>query len=332
MALSLPGIPDDLGQALRRAPGHLHAVIDGSRFRNLPGRLAAVGLDAVPLHTDEVDMPDLRQGAYLVACRTGYAMEQVRDVQAGTATVVWWCWSHAGQAADARLIAHLRRLALVDVPVGQRDRMIGAPWQDAMVGGEPTEPVLFRHADPDVIAALLPVLGPEQRARVFGDALAILTETADGHLVQATAPRTALGGQRAAYGRLRLDAAQYAALGTVYRAALRRRALQEFAPVMALLDPVDPGTRLMAAFDRAEGYGLDSKAAIWEFLTLETRHGPTFELGEGRGEVLRELARSDLPADERIWRAELALQAARGEDWTPVSGTRQFVPDRHGAG
>ncbi|MDT0682641.1 DUF4123 domain-containing protein [Roseicyclus sp. F158] len=317
-AMKLPGEEDRLGDALRRLPGRLFAVLDGANYPDLPGRLREVGLDYFALYGEETDAPDIRYGPHLVVCPSAFAVEQVRDVSAGTPTVVWWAWPDEGSETEVAVWRHMRRLSVVDVPVGRDEEMIGPPRHGAVTGSGPEEPVFLRHADADVVAALVDVLEPEQTAQLFGEALAILAETP-------AAPGLALFERPEAQdpgGRLSLSPDQYACLTVSYRRALGRRAEIEFA---SLAGPGATGRRrIQDAVERAERYRLSTKSEIWDFITMDMRYGARFETAAGREGVLAELTRTDMPSAMRLWRAEMLAQQVRGEDRQEISGTRTF--------
>ena len=311
--MSLPGPQDELGQVLRRMPGRLFAVMDGAQFDDLPGRLRAVGLEYFPLYVDEIDAPQLSSGPHLVVCRSGWAIEQVRDVAAGAPTVVWWAWPDTGGDSEARIYRHLRRLNLMDVPWDVNTEVAGVSHRSGDyqgIGG--AEPVLFRHADAEVVAALLQVLAPVQRARFFGGALAVVAEPPSHQGVMHVAnpkPEAPVP-----FGRLRLSRPQYGRLAAAYGAAMRRRACLEFCGELS--GPQDARTaRIVDAVDRAEHYGCATQAQVWDFIRLDLRYGARFELQPKYSGVLRELRDFSVSPAERLFRAwqELGFAERHGE-------------------
>lgn len=321
--MKLPGTTDDLGTALREMPGRIYAVLDGAQFEHLPTRLKQVGLEYHELYADEVDMPQLHTGPHLVACPTGYAIEQVRDVMAGMPSVVWWAFPDEGDETENAVMSHMRRLALADVPVERGLQVMGPPRHGQILSSDPFEPVLFRHCDPDVMATLMPVLRPGQQAQLFGHALAIVAETPDGGMVKAMNPAPDAAGSEASFGRLKLGREQYKELTAAYRTALRRRALFEFGPELADHDRDSRELQILDAIHRGEGYGLVEKNQLWEFVALDVRYGARFELEKGRETVLSQLKDDSRGPGERLFRAEMSAQMARGEDKTTVSGRRK---------
>jgi hypothetical protein len=303
--MTLPGLKDELGATLRRLPGKLFAVLDGAHFDDLPGRLRAVGLTYDPLYMDEIDAPQLNTGPHLVSCPTAYATEQVRDVAAGAPTVVWWAWPDRKGNTHTEIYHHLRRLNLMDVPHGVENSG-GAPRYGQIHSPGTSEPVLFRHADPDVVANILPVLAPIQRARFFGGALALVAEppSQDGVMLVPNAQSSA----PVPFGRLRLSAEQYSELTQSYGAALRRRAVIEFGPLVEARDRSSRDARITDAIDRAESYGCSTKEQVWDFIRMDLRHGARFELQPRCKGVLTQLMDRYMSSEERMFRVEQELQ------------------------
>ncbi|MEO0828859.1 MAG: hypothetical protein AAFY03_00160, partial [Pseudomonadota bacterium] len=169
-----------------------------------------------------------------------------------------------------------------------------------------SDPVLFRYADPEIVQAILPVLAPVQRSRFFGSALAVAMEPPSHggvHHVQNPAPKA-----NVPFGRLRLSQEQYDQLGEALGKALRRRAVIEFT------SRINPGQRaarsaqVIDAVDRAEHYGCSTRNQVWEFIDWDLRHGPRFELKAKYRGVLSQLQDDELPAEEKMFRANQELQ------------------------
>ena len=307
--ISAPPTKDSMGAVLRRLPGQVFAVIDGAHFDNLPARINKVGLKALPLFEDEIDLPSLAQGPHLVSCPNGYAIEQVRDVCSGAPAVVWWAWPKQDAAEDA-IYSHLRRLNLVEIPSHRADAIVGTRRIGAVDRSSPTETVIFRHGDPHVMSLLLPILDPVQLAQVFGGALAMAmyaTGMEQISLVPNPDPLAASG-----FGRLELSSSQYDELAGVYGRGLRRRAVYEFVHQMREPDVKERELRVLDAYDRAEAYGCASMTQIWEFIALDRRYGPRFEMQEGAERVLDALRLPDASPEERLWRAEMELDFIAG--------------------
>lgn len=304
-SITAPPTNDPLGAVLRRLPGKIFAVIDGAYFDNLPGRVASVGLQALPLYVDEIDVPNLAQGPHLVACPNLYAVEQVRDVCAGAPAMVWWAWPDKGTETNDAIYGHLRRLNLMEIPSNRADTILGTRRIGAVDRSSAVETVIFRHGDPNVMQMLVPLLDSDQRARLMGDALALVM---DAPGMEKIAQFTASGeGSGSVYGRLRVSSEQYDELAGIYGRGLRRRAVFELIGDYREPDPKDRELRVLDAYDRAESYGCTSRAQIWEFIALDRRYGPRFERQPGAERVLDALRLKDASPEERLWRAEMEL-------------------------
>jgi len=294
---------DNLGTLLRRLSGHVYAVLDGAHFDNLPNRLRSTRLKYRPLYVDEIDLPAIDSGPHLVDCTSNFAIEQVRDVTAGAPSVVWWGWHSGGTVGLRSITRHLRRLNLMDVPgnaeAGSAPRYgrIHAPGSD--------EPVLFQHADPDVICAILPVLAPVQQVCLFGGSHAIVTDPQSGppQLLRNPNPQALVP-----TGRLALSKDQYAALSDAYGAALRHRAVIEFGVGLTARQKVKSAEQIRSAIDRAESYGLATQEQVWEFIRFDQRYGAQFEMRPEACGVLAQLTNPELSPAERLFRVEQELQ------------------------
>jgi hypothetical protein len=301
---------DKLGILLRRLPGHIYAVLDGAHFDDLSGRLRQTSLRSRALYVDEIDMPRIDSGPHLIDCTSNFAVEQVRDVTADAPSVVWWGWHTGGLEGMRSITGHLRRLNLMDVPEGAETGTTPR-YGDIHAPGS-AEPVLFRHADPDVIASILPELSPIQRAQLFGGAHAIIADPAAAEPVMLS---NLAFGRPAPGGRLSLSVAQYSGLSRAYGVALRRRAVFEFRAGLSAREKASRAERVRDAIDRAESYGCATKEQVWDFIRLDLRHGVRFELAPARQGVLEQLRNDEVSPGERLFRAEqeLAFLERHGE-------------------
>ncbi|MBT0958619.1 DUF4123 domain-containing protein [Alphaproteobacteria bacterium KMM 3653] len=302
-------IRDDLGDALRPLPGAIFAVVDGAHFDDLPARMRAVGLEALPLYADEIDLPNMSQGPHLVACPNGYAIEQVRDVCSGAPAVVWWAWPDEGEGTAHAIQSHLRRLNLVEIPAMRAEAIVGTRPIGAVDRSAKFETVIFRHGDPHVMDLLLPVLKPKQLAQLFGRAHAMVLDAPGMEAV--TRADNPGDSDPTAFGRLRLSKKQYDELAGVHGRGLRRRAVRELAHKFTDTPAAGREARVTAAYDRAESYGCLTRSQIWEFLALDQKFGAGFEFHKGHERVLEALQTRDASPEERLWRAEMELGFVR---------------------
>ncbi|MBL4916581.1 DUF4123 domain-containing protein [Szabonella alba] len=157
---------------------HVFAVIDGAKLDNLQLLLHRLQLDPKPLYFNHKNGTGHAAGPHLVACPDAAAVLDLRGAVPADA-VVWWLWPGSDRTdALARIFRHLRGLGKVEIPAGYPDHA-------GRTGPEHSRPdryeqVLFRHADPHVLAQVLPVLTPVQRSRLYGKACAIVIDDPKG--------------------------------------------------------------------------------------------------------------------------------------------------------
>lgn len=255
-----PGIAERMLVALAALPGQRFAVLDGARFDDLPGLLAARGLGGRGLFREGGAPAALAAGPRLVLLGTEAAARAVLDLALGRSAVVFWSWDGDGIS----LFNHLRRINMVEIP---RDAGAGA-------GPGGYEAVLLRHADPAVMADLLPLLDGAQVALLFRQAHALLLEPAAGQDRPRTYHRPA-NLPPPATGRLRITPAQYDMLG-VRRMAGSRRNVAEY--LIRHAHPARPPSwaeaERIAQESEASGreLGLHGEAARarWAFLMMAT--------------------------------------------------------------
>jgi hypothetical protein len=166
----------------------LFAVVDGAQFNDLPEELFDGDFVHRPLYLDRGDgHPDrLRTAPQLVWLdeKRGAASVQRAEVLESLLTLVgerpaavFWACPLGGEA----LYRHLRTINMVLIPretgtvssdEGTDDIASGDAQGDDSPAGY--ERVLFRHANADVMAQVLPALDEGQFARLFGPASAVL--------------------------------------------------------------------------------------------------------------------------------------------------------------
>ncbi len=187
--------------ALESVPGTKFAVIDAAHFDDLQSALKSLSLPFTPLYLDERDENALAAGPHLVPLADRDAAKAIAALCADKPAVVWWVWPDEGEATQGNLVRHLRGINMAEIPV---DRYDAGPAQPGDDGGTAAalaaakaeaeahghahdghdhghdhppfippvryELVLFRHADPNVMAMLLPLLDAGQVSRLFGKA------------------------------------------------------------------------------------------------------------------------------------------------------------------
>ncbi|MFF8803052.1 MULTISPECIES: DUF4123 domain-containing protein [unclassified Methylobacterium] len=154
--------PERLAERARTFGPDGCAVLDGGLFDDLPDELRRAGLFGRSLFLDHADAEIERAGPWLVALAQGAdAPERIFALVGGRPGVVFWSCADG----EAVLYHHLRTLNMVRIPAwaaagGSEPPEDGSGMED--------ETVLFRHWDPRVLGALLPVLEAAQFARIVG--------------------------------------------------------------------------------------------------------------------------------------------------------------------
>lgn len=260
--------------------GHVFAVVDGAQVQGLQSILRRFSLDPRPLYFDQKGGSPHAAGPHLIASPDQTAILQLRDALPHSA-VVWWIWPGPdAKYAGSMIYRHLRGLGMVEIPFGYPDQQPGTTRM---------ETVLFRHADPGVLAQVLPVLDDAQRARLYGKALAIVIDCARaGGLRIARVPD---GLPMPPAGFLRLTAVQMDAI-TDRRVAIRQRQVTAFLrrtmPTEYQGASAEQLAELVQISDATGSQlGLKSTQAFcrWAYLMLLSR-GQAAELPEVRAALL----------------------------------------------
>jgi len=145
----------------------LFAVIDGARYRDLPGLLKTLEIDHQSLFLEHADKEVEAASGWLasIAGKT----ELIRLLEASDpacgSLVIWTC-----ALGESALHRHLRTLNLVQIPAEEAVPGHEPPEEQESPGRESLmyESVLFRHCDPQVLASLLPLLDTPQLSRILG--------------------------------------------------------------------------------------------------------------------------------------------------------------------
>ncbi|PKP67213.1 MAG: hypothetical protein CVT86_02155, partial [Alphaproteobacteria bacterium HGW-Alphaproteobacteria-8] len=143
------------------------AVVDGAMVEDLPSTAMRHNLSTRALYYDHQSHIANANGPHLIHCADDSVIVTVRNAFPAQG-VVWWVWAEADEGqAKAAIFRHLRGLGMVEIP----EAYPAPPRLRA-----PMERVIFRHADARVMARVLPVLEPDQRARLFGKTGALVLE------------------------------------------------------------------------------------------------------------------------------------------------------------
>ena len=303
-----PTWSSDLARRIEAMPKPRFAVMDGARFPDLPHLLGEDGLRHRSLFLNQADVEVERAGIWLVPLVADRDIEKVVSLCEERPAAVFWSCSDGEDA----LHRHLRSINLVVValPLDETTRdAADASAPDASEAGETIGPhasraetVCFRHADPNVLASLLPLLDPAQFARIFGPADYIVMHAPDyGGPNRAPRPDDL---PIAPAGLLRIREDQMAALEGARTQKSRRK-------IAAYLRKIDPAqTAAMSDGELVEfvqlsersgrNLGLRSERAqgLWASMTLAS-HGRI----ANRPEVRAYLQTPDgTSADERVRR------------------------------
>lgn len=258
-----------LVQAVMRLPPEWFAVVDGAYFDNLPLVLQTCDLVGLPLYL-EGGAPEHRDAAgFLVDLPDEAAIRRLESLLAGRPAAVFWSWPLGRMA----LYRHLRTLNLVEIPNEAKVR--AEAEQDPAAADLPAyESVLFRHWDPNVLGALLPLLTLAQRARFLGAATGLAFDAPDyAGLMAAGRP---LGLPPAPRGTLRFSAEQMedATRSRIDASNARiARYLRDVAPDHAARrSDTELARHIESCRKESAGYGVETERGIgqWSFLSLVT--------------------------------------------------------------
>ncbi|MCJ8510731.1 DUF4123 domain-containing protein [Rhizobium lemnae] len=154
---------------MRRALGELtvpvFAVLDGGMHEDLPDLLKQQGIQAQSLFRQETATDVIRAGPWLVSLTDVLQQGTVERLDATHPCAVYWSCGHPQEEVRR----HLRSINEILIPVEQPDGTFSQAF----------ERVLFRHWDPNVLGAVLPLLTGEQLSRFLGPADAVIFNAPD---------------------------------------------------------------------------------------------------------------------------------------------------------
>jgi hypothetical protein len=254
-----PDFSNPLLDALRQLPGPIFATVEGAHFNDATAELKEFGLSGLPLYLEGDSDADVASGPHLVAIRNAYALERLSAMIGDLPAAVFWSWQDGLNA----LYRHLRTINLIEIP--NEDRAAGAPSH---------ETVVFRHADPNVMASILPLLDAAQFSRLIGNAAGLVMNAPErGGLKIAPRPENLPDPAR---GFLRLSDAQLKGLEAVEldKSRLRvARFLRETAPdETQALQESQMRDLVLAAEARGNELGLQSEHShfLWAYMYVTT--------------------------------------------------------------
>ncbi|WP_051622445.1 DUF4123 domain-containing protein [Acidocella facilis] len=296
-----------LADILAEWPRPVFAVLDGAKYDDLPALLRQIDIEARALFLEyRGNAGIVRAGPHLALLNERRLRNLLRIEGIEDAAVFW----RVEAPDEPALYRHLRTLNLVEIP---------APPPAQGAAPDPFAPaqrtVMFRHWDPGVLAMILPVLTPAQRARLFGPAAALAVAAPEGAL---QAKRRA-DWPEPARGRLVLDDGQMQALSGAMTARSHR------AIASCLRDAAPEHTRgmdeagLLGFIARSEAQGralgLNTERGLGRFSYLMLLTKGQFS---GTAEVRAALAQGPGGPDEAIksmMQAMAYIMSREGRSW-----------------
>ena len=245
---------------LGRYPPERFAVIDAAHFDDMGAELAGSALAGEPLYLDDMGDGPANSGPWLVSLPDWQAADRVLQLCGDRPAAVFWSWGD-GQKA---LYRHLRRLNMVEIPADDFNEDYPA-----------YDKVLFRHADPNVMANALSVLHEGQFALVLGAAAGLVMFAPDfGGLREAPAlahnVEQPKGMLRFEPGQIEgIEAAQVAKVSGHVRDYLKKVAPEQ----TASLSEAELNAHVVRSMRESVSYGVTGEASHcrWAYLQLLTR-------------------------------------------------------------
>ncbi|QDH18098.1 DUF4123 domain-containing protein [Swingsia samuiensis] len=146
----------------------IFVALDGALFNNLPRLLDDAGFNALSLFIEQTDPESIRVSPQFVSVPHN-RLEEFLNIPKVSKGCVFW---NAPNCEPMSFYRHLRSLSMVRIPYKKQ----------TTADAHRTRMVFFRHFDPATVAITLPVLRPEQRARLFGPAQSLLIDAPEGVL------------------------------------------------------------------------------------------------------------------------------------------------------
>ena len=281
----------ELIKAFGRYPVARFAVVDGAHFDDIATELSSIQLSGEPLFLSDMGDGAELSGPWLVTLPDWEAANRVLTLVGDLPAVAFWSWPDGKRA----LYNHLRRLNMVEIPID--DYNPDFPDWDR---------VIFRHADPNVMANTLSVLEEDQFAKVLGNAAALVMYAPDfGDLQEAPRLEHKVEIPK---GPLRFEIEQIEAMDQNNWIQLKTRALREL-PVKLNRPQNEAREQVADAFERAKDYGLETKDQIWTFIGFDITYGQRFELTNKYSSVHLDLTDEQSTPDIRIHDAGKEIEA-----------------------
>jgi hypothetical protein len=311
-----------LCEMLAAANSPAFAIVDGAKYDDLPNALIRARFVSRPLYSDrggQVKDFDHTSPQFVYLDRTRDTDASAKDepcneqivrslfdlIEDCSAAVFWSC-----RQGGETLFRHLRKINRVQIEAGHlpsSGELPTANFKDDIL--------LFRHADANVMAQVLPALTPELLKRLIGPAEAIsfvpdiVWTLEDEYVFQS--PQSISGMQTA--GMIRFDSAVMKRIEARRAVGVLRHLLLTFSSYRERMG--DDYKRLVAAaHKRATHYGIETLEDLELFTLTECEYGPKFEFRSGHEEAHYMLAQSGKSPAERVYYARRAcLEAHQNE-------------------
>ena len=262
-------------------------VVDAAPFQNLEHSLKAAELQSEPLYLDGRNQSLRDSGPFLVSLPNDGAIGRVSKIVGDKSSAVLWVWPDEGSETQSNLLRHLRGINMVEIPnvlsgfdqisvglgrvTAHGETTSQQSQNDAKAGSShPHELVLFRHADPNVLAMLLPLLDRGQVSRLFGRASCVVIDSPEnGGLRKFVRP---IDLPEMPKGWLRIRPDQYRELTNMMRHAARIRTMEFLVenglPETDRVDWSDLYAQVRESELSGERLGLVSEASLmkWAYL------------------------------------------------------------------
>lgn len=305
---------DRLCQQLIDAGRPTFAVLDGAKFSDLPNTLLRNRLVSRPLYADrggQIRDFDLTspQMIYLDRSRDDEAenddgpckpriLRVVSELMDDCSAGVFWSCNRGGDA----LFRHLRKINRVRVEAGHLPAA-----QENHVDSNQDDLLLFRHADANVMAQILPILPERELELLIGPAEEVNFIPNSVWSIGQAHPFTFTNPQRAAaFGRgLRFNAAIMHDIETRRSVGVIRHLIVACSDHLEKYGQDYKGL-VIAAYHRGVNYGLETVEDLETFVRTECEYGPRFEQRPGHEEAEYMLAHSSKSATERVYYARRA--------------------------
>ncbi|OLP47041.1 DUF4123 domain-containing protein [Rhizobium oryziradicis] len=171
---------ETIRNTLKETPKPIFALLDGGGFDDLPGMLSAEAIKGRSLFLDGAAEDYRRAGPWMVRVDDMLVQGYIERLEATQPCAVYW----SCKQGEEILHKHLRTINEVLIPL-----------EEAQLDGNGSkttthyERVLFRHWDPNVLGAVLPLLTRPQFSRFLGPATSILFNAPDyGGIKRAKVP------------------------------------------------------------------------------------------------------------------------------------------------